>query len=365
MHTVITTAATQYYNRPKDERFASPQALLDFSVARKGASKQIDYNLKDLQVVPSTAGHGAVQVQSPRGLADLTPWSHSQLCKMLGAPAAYLRSLPSQIAADALNHGIKASTPGSTARLLAQRKDSGVLLRAVTSEAYGRLYDADWLSPVVQDLCVRQGWTNPPTWDGQPAGSYASDRDSFVVLVNGGSIVNDPSIRNGDGKMFRGIMLRNSEVGAAAWLMEEVLYQYVCGNHNFWGAALGQTYRRRHVGESVLRDVLRELGTMIRRISNRPASTDETLIRSLIDLQVAETKDGVVDELRRMGATEQDAIDAYDRCEQKFAASPRSYWGIAQGLTSISQQSGFQDERLTLDQLAAKILAKGRVAVAA
>lgn len=368
MMNVISTAANQYYNRPADERYDSPQDLLNFSAARKLASREVDYNAKDLIIRPSETQTGAIQIQSPRGAANLTPWSHAQLCRFVGAPGGYIKTLPADVQADALNFGLRKTTPGTTARILAERKDDGsITARAVTSESYGRLWDSEWLAPIVSHLVGREGWTTPPTWDGKPAGAYSSDRDSFLIVVNGGSIVTDPSVRNGSGQMYRGLMLRNSEVGAAAYWMEEVLFQFVCGNHNLWGAVIGQQYRRRHVGSNVLRDVLRTIGSLARRISTRPASADETIIRSLIDLEVASTQQGVIDELRKMGATQEDAAAAYDRCVRQFDASPRSYWGIAQGLTAASQDTGYQDERLTLDQLAAKVLQKGkaRIAVAA
>jgi len=185
------------------------------------------------------------------------------------------------------------------------------------------------------------------------------------VLTHGGSIVNDPSARQGTGQLFRGLMLRNSEVGLTSVWLDEVLYQFICGNHNFWGAVMGHQYKRRHVGTGVLRDVLREVGTIARRLAARPASVDEALIRTLIDRELAATREGLIDELRKMGATQADAATAYDTAVEWFDGNPRSFWGIAQGLTRASQASGYQDDRLALDQLAAKVLSRGRQLVAA
>src|SRR5262245_1829868 len=314
---LITTAATEYYRRPADERLDSPQALVAAAVARKLASREISYNAKDLRIVPGS-NVGQIKLASPKGTADLTPWSHAQLCRFVGAPSAYVRTLPAAIAADALNFGLQATSAGTTASILAERKaDGSVTARAITSESYGRLWDADFYGPVVETLGAH-GWSLPPTWDGKPAGAYSSDRDSFLILVNGGSIVTDPSVRGGNGQMYRGIMLRNSEVGAAAFWMQEVLFEYVCGNHNLWGAVISKDYRRRHVGQNVQRDVIREIGRMARSISNRPASADEEIIRQLIDLEIAHTKEAVIDELVKIGATKTDAAAAYDRCERQF-----------------------------------------------
>jgi hypothetical protein len=277
-----------------------------------------------------------------------------------------MRTLPSDVAAAALNYGLQASPVGQKAVVLAERNATAgsVTARAITSETYGRLWDADAYAPVVDSLCA-QGWSTPPTWDGKPAGAYLSDRDSFLVLTHGGSIVNDPSASQGNGQLYRGLMLRNSEVGLTSYWMDEVLYQFICGNHNFWGAVFGTQYKRRHVGSNVLRDVLREVGSMARKLASRPASADEALIKSLIRLELAVTREGVIDELRKMGATQADADAAYQTAVEYFDGNPRSYWGIAQGLTRVSQASGYQDDRLELDQLAAKVLSRGRVLVAA
>jgi hypothetical protein len=366
MTTNISTAQTEYYRRPADERMPDLQGLLAAATERKATSREINYNAKDLRVVPvDDAKIGRIQLASPKGAAELTPWSHAQLCRFVGAPAAYIRTLPADIAADALNHGLQTTSVGTTANILAQAKDGQVTARSVLTETYGRLWEADLYRPIA-DTFGSKGWTTPPTWDGKPAGAYMSDRDSFLIVVDGGSIVTDPSLRSGqDGRMFRGLMIRNSEVGLCAVSIERVLFEFICGNHMLWGAVIDRSYRRRHVGTRVLRDVLREIGTTARQWIDRPASADEALIRSLMDLEVAQTREAVIDELRAMGASLSDAQAAYATCEQQFDASPRSFWGLSQGLTKASQETGYQDERLSLDVLAAKLLAKGRARVAA
>lgn len=159
--------------------------------------------------------------------------------------------------------------------------------------------------------------------------------------------------------MYRGIMVRNSEVGHCSITIETVLYRFICGNHILWGAAFDRSFRRRHVGHKITRDTMQELLTIARRYNNRAASDDEQIIRALIDHDIAHTKEAVIDELRKMGATKEDATQAYGLCEDRESASPRSFWGMAQGLTRLSQATGYQDERLALDQLAAAVLKAG------
>ena len=364
---VIGTAAAEYANRPKDEQYPSVEALIERADHDRESSRERHYNLKDLSAV---ADDRSVSIASQAGIATFTNWSFGQFCRMLKAPAAFLRELTPSIAANVLNDCLHRTPAGSKATLLVQAPNGKPYpqVRSVTSETYGRLYDGELYTGLRATL---PKFELPPTWeggkDGPRSGAYRGDRDSFVIMVDGGSIVTDPSIQGAgkDGRMFRGIMVRNSEVGACSVTIEQVLFEYICGNHNLWGAVIDRRFRRRHVGGHVLRDTIREIATIARKWSDRPASVDQAIVNFLISHELASTKEGIIDELRAIGLTEQDAKEAYATCELGFEASPRSFWGISQGITRLSQTSGYQDDRFMLDTAAAKILAKGAALVAA
>lgn len=356
----ITVAATNYANRPQDERFPSVAALVERATHDRALSAERDYNLKDLKIIPSDGG---LAMLSPKGEAAFSHWSFGQFSRMVGAPAAYLRSLPAQIAADALNYGISDSTPGTRASLLVQAPNGAPkpVVRAATSDSYSRVWDDELYGAIQQTIVARDDrWSLPPTWSGESAGAYRGDRDSFLVLVNGGSIVTDPSAgSNAGNQMYRGLLVRNSEVGASSITIESILFRYICGNHILWGAAVDKSFRRRHVGTRIVSDTMREVATFAQRYVNQSTERDNAIIRLLIDRELATTKEAVVDELRGFGATKEQAIAAYDRCEREELVSPRSFWGAMQGLTRVSQDNGYQDDRFQLDQIAAKVLARG------
>jgi hypothetical protein len=377
----LMEAARQYADRPKDERFPTPAAMLAAAQHDREYSRERTYNTKDLRVVTAstefqpTPAESTLQLQSPKGSADFTHWSFGQLCRFIGAPASYLRQLPPTIAADALNYGLQEQTDHATdARLLIKANGTAPIVRAITSESYGRVWDAELYGAVAETIGQSAGWQAPPTWGGAEAegcGWYRGDRDSFAILVNGGSIVNDPSGwdratgRSGDGSMYRGIMVRNSEVGHCSVWIDTILFRAICGNHILWGATFDQRFKRRHVGEHAKRDAIRTILQAARTFTQQGAAADEAIIRQLIDREIAHTAAAVIDELRGLGATKDQADAAVRACEQFESASPRSFWGVAQGMTRISQDSGYQDDRLQLDQLAAAILARGRKLVAA
>lgn len=366
----LSTASREYANRPKDERFPSVAAMLASAELQKSQSAERVYTAKDLRIV-ATANE-SLRIASPKGEARFTHFSFGQLCASVGAPSAYLRSLPPAIAADALNHGLKSTPPATDFKLLLQAgTENGLatvpVMRSATTERYGRLWDADLYGNVSRQIMATDNkWTTPPTWSGEPAGAYRGDRDSFLILVNGGSIVTDPSISNnvsdreGGSAMYRGLMFRNSEVGAAAVTIEQILFRYICGNHMLWGAVIDKRFRRRHIGLNTLRDTVRNISRIARDWAQRIASQDDAIIRALITHEIAATRDGVIDELRGgLGFSKETAEASYDRCEATEAASPRSFWGVAQGVTRVSQEEGFQNDRFELDMLAAKVLARG------
>jgi hypothetical protein len=373
----FNTAHREYMNRPADERFTSPAAYLESARHDKQYSREITYNTRDLRVEPVTidvdgdhaiAPTPTLRLTSPKGSAEFTHWSFGQLCRMIGAPASYLRELPPAIAADALNWGMHDAADHATdAKLLVKANGASPIVRACTSETYGRVWDADLAEPVLSHL---PNFSLPPSWDkdanGQavPTGAFRGDRDSFLILTDGGSIVTDPSAGNG-GAMHRGIMIRNSETGACSIWIDLIWFRTVCGNLMITGGMYDLRFKRRHVGDHAKRDALRTIYEAAHKWTDRPASTDEAIVRGLIQNEIAHTKEAVIDELRGMKMTQADAIAAYDRAVETEKASPRSYWGIANGITRISQDSGYQDQRFELDQIAAAILRRGRKLIAA
>lgn len=388
----IATAQSEYYRRPKDERFASVAALVEAAQHDKETSKERTYNLKDLRAVVETpAGNdptkfhtdddtqtipeNVLRLESPNGRAQFTHYSFGQLARTIGAPAGYLRTLPPGIAADCLNHGLQATPYGTTANLLVRGNGGTPVIRAATSDTYGRVWDANLYGELMRRFMDTDArWQTPPTWDGEPAGAYRGDRDSFVIVVNGGSIVTDPSLTtqaytgvgasgqqptDGSNGMYRGLMIRNSEVGHCSITIESILFRYICGNHMLWGAIMDRQFRRRHVGTKITRDTMREINDLAWKFTNRSASRDEAIVKGLIEHEIALTKEAVIDELRKMGATATQAAEAYATCEETESASPRSFWGVSQGLTRNAQTSGYQDDRLALDQLAALVMKRG------
>ena len=119
---------------------------------------------------------------------------------------------------------------------------------------------------------------------------YASDRDVFLFLVDGNRDLEDPTDTSRSG-LFRGFILRNSDVGAAALTLDVFLFRVVCGNHIIWGFQHVAGFRRRHVGTSIAAGALPpNAGTLIRLFH-----ADTTELEVDTALAIAGTA-GVIDE---------------------------------------------------------------------
>ena len=359
-------AAHEYATRPADERFGSIADLTADARADKTACAEANYRLGDMTaIVRSDVG---LALRSPKSTARFTNWSFGQLSRTIGAPASYLRGLSPALTASCLNEGLSARAE-QEARFLVRREEIHTLptIRAATSDKYGRLWDADLYARIGDVL--PSSFKLPPTWSGEDAGLYRGDRDSFLIEVDGGSVVEDPTLRGQSGgdsaKMFRGLIVRNSEVGAAAVSIETILFRYICGNHILWGASIDKSFRRRHVGRDVLRDTLRSIGQLSRRWADRPASADEAMIKAMAQYEIASTQAEMITELQKMGATKAQATAAYTATETHEQANPRSYWGAVQGLTRVSQDTAYQNERYELDRMAIAVMKRARTLVGA
>lgn len=367
-----SAAQSQYFSRPADERFSSLADLYAAAARDRETCRRSIVQAADMRAVNDA---GRLMLTGKTGTAaPLTHWSTGQLATIAGAPAGYMRSLPPQLAADCLNHGLdklRANSNRDTHALLLRNggpESNPYTVRAITSEQYSRVWDA----PIVrhlQDLQDRDSsWVLPMTWSNVREGAYRGDRDMFVFLTNGGSIVEDPTLRNRFDKgadspaMYRGIIIRNSEVGAACLSVETFLFRYVCGNHMIWGIEARERTKRRHVGLDSS-----DAETMINRALRLAQSSpreEELTIAKLNATYYAKTKDEIVTRARKDGLTKEEAEGAFDKAEAN-EANPFSVWGFVNGITRQSQTYNHADDRYTLDQLAGRILTRERIAVSA
>jgi hypothetical protein len=187
-----------------------------------------------------------------------------------------------------------------------------------------------------------------------PSGAYLGDRDMFLFLADGNRDLDDPTDSSHAG-LFRGFMLRNSDVGAAALSLDVFLFRAVCGNHIIWGFRHVAGFRRRHIGASI-HDAWTNSLREVRDVLDANLDADRTILLRATSQEIGATREEVIDgTVQRLDLSRKQAGDAYTLAEQ-HEQNPRSVWGFVQGLTRLSQQTPWQDARLGLDRAASRLL---------
>ena len=176
----------------------------------------------------------------------------------------------------------------------------------------------------------------------------------FLFLVDGNRDLDDPTDSSRSG-LFRGFILRNSDVGAAALTLDVFLFRVVCGNHIIWGFHHVAGFRRRHVGASI-QDAWTDSLASVRAALDADPSADRAMLLRASAQEIATTRDGVIEAVTtRLDLPQKSAAEAYTLAEQ-FEPNPRSVWGYVQGLTRLSQRTPWQDGRFVLDRAASRLL---------
>ena len=385
--TNLYAASKQWAERPADQRFETLDGMYDACHHYAQSARTAHVNMKELNVIPTDDGRD-LQLTGPAGNpACLTHWSFGQLCNRVAAPTGYLRELPAPIAANCLTHGLKRlGDEGNRANALFH-SNGNFVCRAFTSDDYARIWNYELIGRLRE--CIGDGWRVPPARPAlpnqpgsrpateadvladqnggggrsinigdmiAPAGLYASDHDCFIFMVNETQRIDDGS----EGGLSRGFFVSNSEVGASALKVTKFLYRHVCGNHIVWDAKDVQELRIVHRGKNDHRYGWK-LRAELRQYANESAATDQGRVIAAKSMLLGTTKDEVIDRLFGLKIASRKTLDtAYDHATQeadcRTDVSPRSVWGMVQGVTHMSQSTPYADARVDLDRAAGKIL---------
>src|SRR5690606_8542360 len=256
--------------------------------------------------------------------------SFEQLAGIAGAPPKYLRTLPAPIASDAINYGL-----GRHARQEQQlyvEQGGPRTVHAITSTRYARVHHDELAGRVLDLMSTHPAWHLPLGYkDGVfgaervPSGAYLGDRDMFLFVVDGNRDLDDPSDRTQSG-LFRGFILRNSDVGAAALTLDLFLFRAVCANHIIWGVQHVTGFRRRHVGTSIQEAWTTSLGG-IRAALDADPSAERAMLQRATTQEIGKTREAVSDTAaQRAELSIKQATEAYAVAEQ-HESNPRSVWG--------------------------------------
>ena len=353
------TAHREWASRPPDERYADVHMLYEAARARRVRTDERDIDTAELRTEAVTPDDLVLREASGR-TAALTHWSFGQLATIASAPPNYLRTLPASIASSAINHGLARQRHGQ--QQLYVERTAPWTVRAVTSQRYARVHHDELASRVLDLMALHPAWRLPLGYkdcdygaERVPSGAYLGDRDMFLFLVDGNRSLDDPTGRTDTG-LFRGFILRNSDVGAAALTLDVFLFRAVCGNHIIWGFQHVAGFRRRHVGASIQEAWTASLHTVCAALDADTAD-DCAVLQRANTKELGTDREAVVDTvMQRLDLSQKLAAEAYTLAET-HESNPRSVWGYVQGLTRLSQRTPWQDTRFALDRAASRLIA--------
>jgi hypothetical protein len=368
----LSAASNQWRERPADQRFETLSDLLAGTKQHMMSCRTGTAKINALTVECDLPGNLYVRgAEGNRAIPN--HWAFGQLCQRAKAPAGYLRQLPTELAKNCLNQGLKSAEDDGEARLLVRTGDQLELL-AITSEKYKRVWNHEVATALVELQSRQPQWQFPEpfrtaggrkqaTWGEHTEGkqvsvAFASDHDMFVFLCDYERGIQLP---NGD-TLARGFFVENSEVGDAAFKITMFLFDFVCSNILVWGAKNVVEVKVNHVGR--IRDRVLERNSEVLRAlsaySQSSAGDQLAQIKSAQSTLIGKDAGEVLSTLfgRKSLALAKGDIQA----AQVVAANtprygdPRSVWAMANGLTEVSQRSGHADARIKLDRAAGQLM---------
>ncbi len=376
-------ASNQWQTRPPDERFSTLQDMAQACQSYRDIAQEFAIPYNQLKAV----GEGRDLFLDDGGgrRFELTNWAFGQLSQRAGAPAGYLRTLPTSLVAQNLNTGLEINKSEDTAYLM-YHQNGGLLARSVTTERYARIWNNEickrlmdlsgsgWMVPPARPAFKDQPGTRLATEDDvlkanpfsltikvgdpiAPAGLYASDHDMFAFLVDPTRKIEDGS----DGGLFRGFFIWNSEVGSASFGICAFLWRSICGNHIVWDVKDVKEFKVRHIGKTVNERAFGELTEGVKKYAEASANGLESRISKAKQLTLGANIDDVASMIYKMRipmlTKKQIELAYHSTVANAVDGDPNTAWGMANGMTRVSQETLYTDERMVLDRAAGKVLA--------
>lgn len=371
----IQEVSRQWVARPHDQRFLDLGSLRDAVRSRADRSRECVIATRNIEIlapeVQETADLARLYVGLPDGRSVApTHWSFGQMASLAGAPAGYLRRLPSPIVADALTYGLRYSREAEDVKLYSTDQE----IRAATSSSYGRIFDADVVDAVMQiagDGTGRDGfrWKIPGVLDWQtmrydpeapvtPDSTtlYASDRDVYIFLVDDRNPIEVGRLRSGEPDLvFRGFIVSNSEVGSGTARIKSFLLRGVCQNRNLWGVEGFQEISIRHT-KSAPHRWIDEARPALMGYAEGSAKSIQDGVAAAKAAKVADDDEKAIEFLTARTFSRKAALSILEQHEREEGHPIRSAWDMAQGITAFARSIPYQDERFGTELIAGRIL---------
>ena len=372
----------EWFSRPHDQRFLNLNDLRDYTKRRYDASETLRLRNRDIEFVAPEArtmeDTQKLSVGLPNG-SEVVPthWSFGQTATLAKAPAAYLRTLPSQIAADALTWGMRQNREIEEVKAYYQ-PDGTTQLHAMTGPDYGRIPDYEVVEAVQQIAGAGTGdcdWKIPGTMDWRThiydpnvpvtkdrTTLFASDRDVFMFLVDDRRPIEIGKLPNGDADLvFRGFYAKQSEMGSSALVIATMYLRAICDNRILWGVEGFEEMSIRHSKYAPDRFIQSAVPALQSYAEGSVKRLQEG-VEMAKAAKIASDDEEALEWLRKRGFPRKRAAEIAEAVEVEEQRKLRTIWDVTQGITAVARKIPHQDERLSLEREAGKILQKIKVA---
>lgn len=355
----LMQASHQWATRPADQRFTSLFEMQERMTYVRDHSRACAVSSRAIELAPIGTDHrGLSVVVGDEHVYSPTHFSFGQLAQLAEAPAAYLRTLPSELAADALNYGLGFKRGVSDVGVLLY-KDGTTELRAATGPNYGRIWNTDIIKSLTDHVGdgVSGAWRVPGefgkavqvTKDNTTL--FASDRDMFVFLADEEHRIEMPNRRNGAaGSLARGFFCWNSEVGDKTFGIATFLFDYVCCNRIVWGAEGFKEIKIRHTAGAPDR-WLEEVKPALTAYAQ---STESTVLDTVKAAQAKKVDD--LDEFLAKRFTRNRAAAIKIAHEADEGRPMETLWDVTTGITAYARGIQQQDDRVAIERIGGAVL---------
>ncbi|CAN7624244.1 DUF932 domain-containing protein [Pararhizobium sp. LjRoot238] len=368
----IGRVSSEWFSRPADERYLSLGELHDAAKSRteRAHARTVESSAIRVEATRDNAERLELIVPGQRQPVAPTHWSYGQLCSLVGAPATYMRQLPAPLAAINLQHGLLNHRAELVKTL--EMDDGRLELRAVTGPEYGRIWDHELVSAVMNIAGNGTGdtmWKVPGVLDWSTMTHnpfvditkdtttlYASDRDVFLFLVDDTHPIEAGRLSNGEPDLyFRGFYAWNSEVGSKTLGIASFYLRAVCANRNLWGTENFEEITIRHSKFAAQR-FAHEAAPALTSFANSSAAPFVAGIKAARERIVARRQEDREAFLRRRGFSKGETGKVIEMVLAEEGRPPESIFDFVQGITALARTKANQDVRLELEGKAKRLL---------
>lgn len=357
--TNLMHANKQWSSRPDDERFLSLLDMKSHFDHLRDHSKEIVISSNAIEAKPTDDNRGLVLVGADAEYG-VSHWAFGQMAQLAEAPAGYLRTLPSPIAADCINYGLRYKRSVEDVGCLLYKNGGDPLMRAATGPKYGRIWNTDVLAGLIQQFGDGvNGMFKVPGIRGQALEMvtkdnttlYAGDRDMFIFLADEENRIEMPNRRNGQtGSLAKGFFVWNSEVGSSTFGIATFLFDFVCANRIVWGAEEFKEITIRHTSGAPAK-FIHEIAPQLESYSN----ADTQIVTQVINNAQKAKIDDVDEFLAKRFSKKQ--VQAIQQAHMDDENRPiETLWDATTGITAWARTIHHQDARVSVERKAGAIL---------